>query len=480
MTFHEKSCGSDNNSDKVNYMNATAAAVAASLNMNVFENRSSNSDLQKSRVVAVECAKTATSGHHEVTYNETHQQVQLKLQLIRQRQRQVSTPKPISALAAVGFRQLNYGNKSNSSNNNNNKGFSTPTKTFVAKQPLLQRHSLVYLTLTFFITIQFATHNTLAIFKISPQEWLKNCNKTGQQSFDACFVDSRECLKTLQQSDIKIGEIEWLLMILQCDAKPMIKLFETFLPLYNGPEKLTTPDELFELATLSGGSKLGLLNSTDKLEKWRELLVLESLINHFYVEAMQALSRSDFCTYPTISRLEKLKSHVLGSKTLGYAYDLIAVQLHTNCLIKTLNKLPQVPYLVKDVVDSYMNGVDNLVQPPNNNTSFLNYNNNNDGSDDSFAFDADEAIARNGPLSVVVQLSLSLPISFGLNHSEEQFKEECKNFLIELEERWQTMEMMSKMLSTDFNGIRRFNNYVMRLLVPTKYADACSKLSSRS
>lgn len=474
MTFHDKSCGSDNNSDKVNYMNVTAAAaVADSTNMNVFENRSSNSGLQKSRVVIVEHTKTATSGHHEVTHNEINQQVQLKRQ-----QRQVSPPKPISGLAVVGFRQLNYGNK-----NNNNKAFSIPTKTFVARKPLLQRHSLVYLILTFFITIQFATHNTLAIFKISPQEWLKNCNKTGQQPFNSCFVDSRECLKTLQQSDTRIGEIEWLLMILQCDGKPMIKLFETFLPLYNGPEKLTTPNELFELATLSsggGGSRLELLNSRDKLEKWRELLVIESLINHFYAEAMQALSRSDFCTYPTISRLGKLKSYVLGSKTLGYAYDLIAIQLHTNCLIKTLNKLPQVPYLVKDIVDTYMNGVDNLVQPPNNNKSFNNYNNSDDESDDGFAFDADEAIARNGPLSLVVQLSLSLPISFGLNHSEEQFKEECKNFLIELEERWQTMEMMSKMLSTDFNGIQRFNNYVMRLLVPTKYADACSKLSSRS
>lgn len=439
------------------------AATVDIMNMNVFEGSSKTA--AATIVAAVECTETATSGHHEVTYNETNQKVQFKHQQQHQQQQQLvgSQTKPI------GFKQLKY--------RNNNKSLSTSSKSFVGVNKQQQALNIVVYLIITFITIHFAMNDTcLAIFKISPREWLQNCDKTGQ----VAFVDSQECLKTLQREQqrirsqlssydrLEIGDIEWLLMILECDLKPMIKKFELFLPLYNGPKELSTPDQL-------NNKTIGLQLGADKLEVWRELLNIEGLVNYFYMEAMQILSRSDFCTYPTISRLGQLKHIVLGSKTLSYTYDLIAIKLHTNCLIKTLNKLPQVPYLVKDVVDTYLNGIDNTIRFKSNKPFGLVDHDEHIGGD--FVFDANEAIAKNGPLKNVVQLSLS---GFGVINSEKQFIDECKEFLIDFEERWQTMEMMSKMLSTDYNGIQRFNNYVIRLLISTKYADACSGLSSVS
>lgn len=462
MKFYDNWCSGCNDtptsdSDKVNYMNA-AITVVDSMNLNILK-ASSKAATVPPLFVVKQYIETAASGHHEVTYNE---KVQLKQYQWRQQQQQV-----IVSEKPIGSRQLNYRNNSN--NNINNKSFpTTNSKTFVAKQQRQQQRPLStagYLVLLFII-MQFTAHSTcccFTTFKISPREWLENCDRTGQ----VAFVDQQECSRTLQRqlSDrADIGDIEWLLMILQCDVQPMIKKFESFLPLYRGVKELTIPEEL-------NSANIGLQLNSKNLEIWRELLAIESLINYFYSEAMQVLSRSDFCTYPTISKLGQLKNIVLGSKTLGYAYDLIAIKLHTNCLIKTLNKLPQVPYLVKDVVDTYMNGVNNTVKM----TKKANKPFGDDELGEEYVFDADEAIAKNGPLSFVVQLSLS---SFGSNHNEKHFIQECKNFLIDFEERWQAMEMMSMMLSTDFNGIQRFNNYVIRLLVSTKYADYCSRLSN--
>lgn len=281
-------------------------------------------------------------------------------------------------------------------------------------------------------------------------------------------------------------QIELLVMTLKCDAKPMIRMFENLMPYFNGPKQLRTLGDLSKLVDISTNPKW--------LEVWQEYLSLDSMIDYFYNEVMYILSRRDFCTYTNVYKLSQLRRFALGSRLLSHAYDLITINYHSICLIKALTKLPRVPYLVREVVDIYIGGVD---KPPvldlNQSPSFSadkqdeDTTNNNDEDDDNddageFKFNVNTAVANNGQLKDVISLLLLIP--FGpqtdQNSRVDAFKSACKEFLIEIDERWQSMEMMSKMLSTEGNGIERFNNYVMRTLIPTKHADVCSQLSAIS
>lgn len=271
-------------------------------------------------------------------------------------------------------------------------------------------------------------------------------------------------------------QVELLVMTLKCDAKPMMRMFESFMPHFNGPKHLRTLNDLLRISGGSSNIINGLNLNQAGMESWNELLNLDCMIDHFYAEAMYILSRRDFCTYPTVLRLSYLKSFVLGSRLLSYAYDLISINYHSICLVKALSKLPKVPYLVRDVVNIYIEGVDKPVQDLNQSPTAF------DSNAGEFKFNVETAIARNGPLRDVT--SLLLVFSFNQqsdpDSAVEAFKSSCKEFLIELDERWQSMEMMSKMLSTEGNGIERFTNYVMRTLIPTKHADVCSQLCAVS
>lgn len=294
---------------------------------------------------------------------------------------------------------------------------------------------------------------------------------SGDASKLLAFVNANSCVCRYDQTQVdELPNVaEWLVMIYMCDALPMFHIFESFLP-----RGLANQLDLQE----SGVDK-----SPASMAIWNEYLSLYSLVNHFQAEMLYVLDRRDFCTYQTISRLSQLRSFVLGSKLLSATYDLITIQYHSACLIKTLGKLPQVPFLIKDVVDIYLKGADktmpdlNMSQEEN---KLDNVQRRAAGHEEEFEFNAEEAIGRNGPLSTVVTLFISLPFSFDAQLAAKAFKDSCRNFLIELEDRWQTMEMMGKMLSTDENGIERFNNYVIRILAPTRYADACSQLSAIS
>lgn len=285
------------------------------------------------------------------------------------------------------------------------------------------------------------------------------------------FIDS-SC-KWSDRSD----QVELLVMILKCDARPMIRMFEDLMFQFGGPKQLRTFNDLLQLSSKQLGEEKGIVFTQSSLGTWFDLMAFDSTVNHFFNEAMYILSRRDFCTYQTVLRLSQLKLHVLGSRLLSYAYDLISINYHSICLAKALSKLPKVPYLVRDVVNIYIDGVDKPVHDLNQ--SPLSFDS---SGNDEFKFNVEAAIAKNGPLKSVTSLLLLFPFNVqnDTDRAVEAFKNACKDFLIELDERWQSMEMMSKMLSTDGNGIERFNNYVMRTLVPTKHADVCSQLCAVS
>lgn len=258
------------------------------------------------------------------------------------------------------------------------------------------------------------------------------------------------------------GQMGWILMLLKCDMKPMLNLFEQLLPSFGGPRYFNIPSELNSLQ--------GVDKSESAMKIWQDYLSMVGLIEPFFKGAQEALTRKEMCTYPTIKRFGQLRHFAMGSSVLTAIYDLMVIDYHKNCLNEVLKRLPQVPSLVREVVQIYRSGAEKKLQLDLNAPATLGR------ADEKFEFDAEEAIARNGPLKAVGGLMLSLP-SLDEGSVEQQFKNQCKQLLVELEDRWQTMEMMNEMLASDSNAIKSFNNYISHLLLPTKYADACSQLS---
>lgn len=203
-------------------------------------------------------------------------------------------------------------------------------------------------------------------------------------------------------------------------------------------------------------------------------------IDAFVQEAINVLELKDFCTYSVISRLGWLKELIQDSRLLSEAYDLVAIEYHSYCLMEMIAKMPPVPSLVREVVKAYIDGTENTVPdlnvvPDVGDGSVAS----SSGSTRVFGpFNVNQAINRNGPLKHVLGLTLA-----GANQDADagvrQFNKLCREFLIEIENRWQSMEMMNIMVARDSNGIKQLNNYVVHRLSQTKFADICSRLGAR-
>lgn len=265
------------------------------------------------------------------------------------------------------------------------------------------------------------------------------------------------------------SESERLLLIFKCDLQPLKGSFELLVSKFNGPKRLISQEDVQDLKPFLK------LEDEKALQIYKEYVVLDLMIDSFYKDALKVINRKEFCTYPTVNRFKQLKSYVLdGSKLLADLYELMVIEYHTICLDQALKKLPKIPENVKQIVDIYVDGKNSNMLPDLNRPPGF-----NDEKKDEFSFDLTEAIAKNGPLEEVVDLIMDM--GFSLSSTEDRvkkFKQDCKQFLIEIEERWQSMEMMSNLLSDQINEIQGFNNFVMRALIPTKYADVCSQLSN--
>lgn len=296
-----------------------------------------------------------------------------------------------------------------------------------------------------------------------------------------------ECEARLRRNS---SEVERALLLLYCNVRPLVA---TFQPL-----------------------RRALASSEAQMDGDDEWNAFANQVDGFYKESVYLLDRSEFCTYPVIKRLKALCNEISAecglaaakrgssngnrnkkrSNLLHIAFDLLAIEFHERCLMAVLPKLPPVPYLVRDVVKIYITGADkglvvadlnsevavsgasdhsSLAAPPPPTDNRLVMSGLSVGK-----FDVEAAIKSQGPLEQV----MSLLISFNDKQTDEdkvqKFKDTCKEFVMEIEQRWQSFEMLNTMIATAGNGIRHLNNYVMRSLIPTRYADVCSRLSLRS
>lgn len=275
------------------------------------------------------------------------------------------------------------------------------------------------------------------------------------------FIDPRDCQWT--ESKRSPSEVELLIMTLRCDIKPLIEiLLDLESKMFGRNHRVTTAGELSRFF------------GNDQHEYiWREFLILHERADFLYEEAMFVLRRKQFCTYSNIARLQKLKIYLMISPLLMNLYDVVSIEFHQSCLIHSLYKLPQVPHVVKSVVGVYVGGQDKPVAGLLEGQDFP-LNKLNPVRGDGDGFNIDRAIKKSGQLNEVLMLNLDLSVE--TSNLEKRFRDACKDFLVELEERWQSMDMMNNMISTDANGIMRYNNYVLRMLNPTKYADICTRL----
>lgn len=280
------------------------------------------------------------------------------------------------------------------------------------------------------------------------------------------------CDKWRQQA---VDEADKMLVLLQCEITP---LFNDYLLITDklkesgvSPMDVDEPSESNKRAAF-GPAANEPTRSVSELEMRREFEIIRKKISYFGASGRSALESREFCTFPVINRLKELKNMAEESRStlLTLAYDMVAIEYHKACLLDAIRNLPQVPYLVRDVVKIYIDGADKRLPDLNGDPSL-------DDDEDMEPFDVDRALAKNGSLRTVVGLLLVMPHNSRDNVAE--FKLKCKKFLIDIEQRWQSMEMMNSMLANEGNGISRMNNYIMRKLTPTKYADICSQLVAR-
>lgn len=242
------------------------------------------------------------------------------------------------------------------------------------------------------------------------------------------------------------------LIMLKCVVVP---LYDRYLSIYHNGEPA---------ASIGGDNKVA-----------SDLNHMNQVIDRFVNKALIVLNLREFCAFSTFFKLSELKELAGDNQLLTIAYDLVAIELHSSCIEQTIAKLPSVPHLVRDIVKIYIDGADKPL-PDLNAPALIDMD-----LDDDTPFDADAAIQKNGSLEQVVGLSLTMFDSSGNNsNTAQEFRTTCKNFLIAIEQRWDTMEMMNTMVATDGNAIKQMNNFALRALAPTKFADACSKISMRS
>lgn len=277
-----------------------------------------------------------------------------------------------------------------------------------------------------------------------------------------CVVDlTRELAGADYEEGSSTGEVIKYLSILRCDLKPLIKMFSVLLK------------SLQPAASTGGGDHdpgvvvANLMSSPIEDELRREYSNFYQSVDEYTREAMFMLSQRDFCTFTTIARFSKLAHLTRDSKLLKLLNDLVITDYHSSCLMSTIEKLPGVPYVVKDVVKIYIDGVEDTRKPDLNDPSYLEMD---------AGFDIDEAIRREGSIDQVASLMLTIPSRVQGGSLKDLFRSECRELLMKLEQQWQPMEMMNQMLATESNTILQLNNLIMHSIIPQKYAQICSQL----
>lgn len=279
-----------------------------------------------------------------------------------------------------------------------------------------------------------------------------------------CYVDSVGAgglFRIAQTSE----PVKYLLK-LKCNLKPLMKTFGALL--VHRSDGSISDGKSIDFAQLASKSIFKMDAGERSAEIWREYSALYAAVDRYVDEAIQLMGQRDFCTYTTIAKFGNLNNLIQGSRLLSLANDLVMMDYHTNCLQNIIEKLPEVPYVVKDVVKMYIEGVEDTHNPNLNDPAHL--------DQDATGFDIDEAVRQMGPIEQVASLMLQIPSGVQEGQLKDLFRSECQSLLIRLEEQWQPMEMMNMMLATESNTIMRLNNMILRSLKPQKYAQICTQL----
>lgn len=284
---------------------------------------------------------------------------------------------------------------------------------------------------------------------------------TDHNGNDICRFSPTNLNGNSHKDNVELG-----LWRLKCVLKPLLVAFFNF----GHALEASNPALARHITTIASPEVLYELHNSNNIDGFFELIV--------YV-----YDRRDFCTFATINELKKAKELAGNSPILNSMYDLISIDFHTGCLRETLEQLPPVPYLVREVVQIYLSGADEEVRVPDSNddpeVAFEEIRRGRIQELSDKPFDVQEAIAKSGKLEKVVPLLLLMPSKeTSKGNLVMDFKDSCRKFLISIEKNWMSMELMNSILATNENQIQSFNNYIMRSLSVTKYSDICSQLSA--
>lgn len=279
------------------------------------------------------------------------------------------------------------------------------------------------------------------------------------------------------------SEAESLLLLLKCDIKPIYKLYEAA---YGSHATLTSDSDAFgsgtrrkqDLQHAPNGSELA-----NMVEHVHEFASAFAEANEFGSSSSShdKVAAEAACSQTTIERLVRLRNIAIqsSSKLLMTIFDLISIDAHRACLDKTISSMPKVPFLVKDVVKIYIDGIGNKVRKTS--VVYRNLLEYDDDDDDGEQFNVDKAISENGALESVVGLVLMF-----LNQSKSDaelasdFRFECNKLQSSTRASLRQLESMGSLLDTSGNAIKLVNEYAIRALAPTKFAKICAQISERA
>lgn len=297
----------------------------------------------------------------------------------------------------------------------------------------------------------------------SPEQ--NNPETSGQQKLYLdmnCYAEMMSKARADFLSKPPTNEVVKHLLILKCDIKPLIKLFATLLRRLDSSSPITaTLEQEMDFTKLT--NLAGMDSSTSSAEIWRQYSILYRAVDGYADRAIHLMNLRDFCSFTTISDFSNLGRLTQGSKLLELLNDLVITDYHSHCLVATVKSLPEVPYVVKDVVKIYIEGIEDTRKPDLNDPAYLEM---------GPGFDIEAAVRREGPLDQVASLMLTMTG----DSLKDRFVSSCQSLLMNLEQQWQPMEMMNRMLATDSNTILQLNNLVMHSLIVQRYAQICSKL----
>lgn len=290
------------------------------------------------------------------------------------------------------------------------------------------------------------------------------------------YLDQKCYVDTMRGSNVDMslgassptGQVVSYLLKLRCDLKQIIRQFSVLLRLLDQTTATKSLEDERSISFWLIVPSVEAMDCSDEaLATWSEYSKFYNFVDAFVREAMSLINQRDFCTYSTIAKFAKLKNWTRGSRLLALASDLVITDYHRSCLKSTIEKLPEVPYVVKDIVKMYIDGVEDTRKPDLNDPAYLEID---------AGFDIDFAIAREGSIDQVASLMLTIPSQAQGGSFKELFRSECRDLLMKLEEQWQPMEMMNQMLATESNAILQLNNLIMHSIIPQKYAQICSQL----